>query len=193
MSLTPEKLAELRRMLDAATPRPWMACEDEDEVLIVLDDDSNHWPGRYTAIARGFEQGDDYGLSDAMLVTAAVNALPDLLDQLAAAEAALNDAILYENEGRDALARQTPHYLAAEAALARVRALHTPSRWYLDYCDDPACEREHVECNYDLFHDDDYRLVCETCSGGELEDTDDPTPYPCPTIRALDESETVHD
>ena len=191
--LTPEKLAELRRMLDAATPRPWMACEDEDEVLIVLDDDSNHWPGRYTAIARGFEQGDDYGLSDAMLVTAAVNALPDLLDQLAAAEAALNDAILYENEGRDALARQTPHYLAAEAALARVRALHTPSRWYLDYCDDPACELDHVECNYDLFHDGDYRLVCETCSGGELEDTDDPTPYPCPTIRALDESEADHE
>ena len=81
--LTPEKLAELRRMLDAATPRPWMACEDEDEVLIVLDDDSNHWPGRYTAIARGFEQGDDYGLSDAMLVTAAVNALPALLDAAA--------------------------------------------------------------------------------------------------------------
>lgn len=83
--------------------------------------------------------------------------------------------------------------LDATAAVERVRALHTPSRWYLDYCDDPACEREHVECNYDLFHDDDYRLVCETCSGGELEDTDDPTPYPCPTIRALDESETVHD
>ena len=58
--LTPEKLAELRRMLDAATPRPWIACEDEDEVLIVLDDDSNHWPGRYTAIARGFEQGDEF-------------------------------------------------------------------------------------------------------------------------------------
>ena len=71
-----------------------------------------------------------------------------------------------------------------------MRALHTPSRWYLDYCDDPACEREHVECNYDLFHDDDYRLVCETCSGGELEDTDDPTPYPCPTIRALDATQT---
>ena len=78
--LTPEKLAELRRMLDAATPRPWIACEDEEEVLIVLDDDSNHWPVRYTAIARGFEQGDDYGLSDAMLVTAAVNALPALLE-----------------------------------------------------------------------------------------------------------------
>ena len=85
--LTPEKLAELRRMLDAATPRPWMACEDEDEVLIVLDDDSNHWPGRYTAIARGFEQGDDYGLSDAMLVTAAVNALPALLDAAAERDA----------------------------------------------------------------------------------------------------------
>ena len=85
--LTPEKLAELRRMLDVATPRPWMACEDEDEVRIVLDDDSNHWPGRYTAIARGFEQGDDYGLSDAMLVTAAVNALPALLDAVAERDA----------------------------------------------------------------------------------------------------------
>lgn len=50
--LTPEKLAELRRMLDAATPRPWMACEDEDEVLIVLDDDSNHWPGRDALAAK---------------------------------------------------------------------------------------------------------------------------------------------
>ena len=104
MSLTPEKLAELRRLLDAATPRPWMACEDEDEVLIVLDDDSNHWPGRYTAIARGFEQGYDYGLSDAMLAAAAANALPALLD--AAAE-------------RDALA----------AAVERVRELHVAARF----------------------------------------------------------------
>ena len=39
--LTPEKLAELRRMLDAATPRPWIACEDEDEVLIVLETDTS--------------------------------------------------------------------------------------------------------------------------------------------------------
>ena len=83
---------------------------------------------------------------------------------------------------------------ALAAAVKRVRALHTPSRWYLDYCDDPACDREHVWCNgNDLFHDDDYRLVCETCSGGELEDTDDPTPYPCPTIRALNESEADHE
>ena len=74
---------------------------------------------------------------------------------------------------------------ALAAAVERVRALHTPSRWYLDYCANPACECEHVECN-----GNDYQLVCETCSGGELEDTDDPTPYPCPTIRALNESET---
>ena len=73
------------------------------------------------------------------------------------------------------------------AAVERVRALHSAFRWYSDYCEDPACEREHVWCNgTDLFHDDDYRLVCETCSGGDLEDTDDPAPYPCSTIRALD-------
>ena len=85
--LTPEKLAELRRLLDAATPRTQLVYQVEDEVLIELDDDSNHWPGRYTAIARGFEQGDDYGLSDAMLVTAAVNALPALLDAVAERDA----------------------------------------------------------------------------------------------------------
>ena len=153
--LTPEKLAELRRLHAALTPF----------ALSFL----TGGPGGDPYIALAAEDGSqltDAGF-DAVLLFAemASDSLPALLD--AAAE-------------RDALA----------AAVKRARSLHTPSRWYLDYCDDPACEREHVECNgNDLFHDDDYRLVCETCSGGELEDTDDPKPYPCPTIRALDESE----
>lgn len=79
--------------------------------------------------------------------------------KLAAAEDALNDAILYENEARDALARQTPVLLAAEAALARVRELHRESRGSMSALySNPICE-----CGKD---------------------------YPCPTIRALDATQT---
>ena len=72
---------------------------------------------------------------------AAVNALEPLLDQLDAAEDALNDAVLYENDARDALARQTPFYLAAKAALARVRELHRESRGSMSALyPNPICE-----------------------------------------------------
>ena len=92
--LTPEKLAELRRLLDAATPGPW-----RDEMMqgkgVTL-----------TAIIAGRPNPDDLRVigstlahNDARVLIAAVNALPALLD--AAAE-------------RDRLA----------ATVERVRALH---------------------------------------------------------------------
>ena len=93
---TPEKLAELRRLLDAATPGPW-----RDEMMqgqgVTL-----------TAIIAGKPNPDDLRVigstlahNDARVLIAAVNALPALLD--AAAE-------------RDELA----------AKLGAVRALHGP-------------------------------------------------------------------
>ena len=102
--LTPEKLAELRRLLDAATPGPW-----RDEMMqgkgVTL-----------TAIIAGRPNPDDLRVigstlahNDARVLIAAVNALPALLD--AAAE-------------RDRLA----------AKVERVRALpakHPAGGWYM--------------------------------------------------------------
>lgn len=148
------------------------------------------------------------------LARAAVNALPDLLEALDNAEDALNDAILHENEGRDALARQTPLYLAAEAALARVRELHErESFWqydrdqehsYLtqqDAADESGCDcpedPESVylahtpECLATIMHFD----VCSECARIEYADADRQAHgefsgyaealWPCPTIAAL--------
>ena len=76
---------------------------------------------------------------------------------------------------------------AAEAKLAAVRGLHEPSWWYDEFCDDPSCEQEHVEIDVgDLYHAHPSWLVCECCSGGDLSETDEPAPWPCPTTRALD-------
>ena len=77
---------------------------------------------------------------------------------------------------------------AAEAKLAAVREIHSSAWWYDEFCDDPSCEQEHVEIDVgDLYHAHPSWLVCECCSGGDLSDTNEPAPWPCPTIRALDE------
>lgn len=98
---------------------------------------------------------------------------------------------------RDALAAELAHMTEARdnaraeaerlsAAVDAVRALHKAGRWYLEECDHPGCEVESVELSAgELYHADEYELVCETCSGGDLAETDDPTPWPCPTIRAI--------
>ena len=80
--LTPEKLAELRRLLDAATPGPW-----RDEMMqgkgVTL-----------TAIIAGRPNPDDLRVigstlahNDARVLIAAVNALPALLDAAAERDA----------------------------------------------------------------------------------------------------------
>ena len=85
--LTPEKLAELRRLLDAATPGPW-----RDEMMqgkgVTL-----------TAIIAGRPNPDDLRVigstlahNDARVLIAAVNALPALLDAAAERDAMAADA-----------------------------------------------------------------------------------------------------
>ena len=77
---------ELRRMLDGATPRPWEWTTDLDALL-------GGEEGEYRVIDTALALRSYYVLrvasEDAALIAAAVNALPGLLDQLDAAEAAL--------------------------------------------------------------------------------------------------------
>ena len=174
---------ELRRLLAEATPGPW-----RDEMMqgqgVTL-----------TAIIAGKPNPDDLRVigstlahNDARALIAAVNALEPLLNQLDAAESALNDAILYENDYRDALARQTPHYLAAQARIEAVRELHREShvKVLASACADEECD-----------HEDDCPLVdyavCTECYA--IGDEAHPYAYeeggvervawPCLTISAL--------
>jgi len=81
--LTPEALAELRRLLDAATPGPWMVDDEGDDVAVIVDEGDEF---SFIQIAADLHQGDD-GLTDARLIAAAVNALPALLDAAAERDA----------------------------------------------------------------------------------------------------------
>ena len=96
--LTPEKLAELKRLLDEATPRPWEAYHPHPHYRQYAVDAVT--PEGHLGYAVATTQ-DVQAEANAELIVAAVNALPVLLD--AAAE-------------RDALA----------AKLDAVRALHGP-------------------------------------------------------------------
>ena len=80
--LTPEKLAELRRLLDAATPGPW-----RDEMMQGKGE-------TLTAIIAGRPNPDDLRVigstlahNDARVLIAAVNTLPALLDAAAERDA----------------------------------------------------------------------------------------------------------
>ena len=68
-------VAELRRLLDAATARPWMVDDEGDDVAVIVDEGDEF---SFIQIAADLHQGDD-GHTDAHLIVAAVNALPDLL------------------------------------------------------------------------------------------------------------------
>ena len=108
--MTPETIAELRRLLDAATPRPWSTVSGAGNVWHFPED------GAPTVVA-GHQRAPR--VPDAILIAAAVNALPALLDAAAELPALLDAAT-----ERDALA----------AKVERVRALptkHPAGGWYM--------------------------------------------------------------
>ena len=182
--LTPKTLAELRRLLEEATPRPWHAWNRG--IGYEVHTEVEHNPIRCDPLNSGFRE--TFGGQDAQLIAAAANALPGLLDQLD----------------------------AAEAALARVRELHTrESLWQYNrdqeyshptqqdaadesgcdcpYAAEPSADRAHTpECLATITHFD----VCTECARIEYADADRQAHgefsgyaealWPCPTIRALD-------
>ena len=101
----------------------------------------------------------------------------------------LLDRLAHTTEARDNARAEVERLTGKVEA---VRALHEPTFWYTDECDDPECDRECVELwGGELFHADAFERVCETCSGGDLSMIDDePALWPCPTIRALDGGES---
>ena len=200
---------ELRRLAEAATPGPWVSGDPSfgngnAQMIVSISD---------RAMGRDI-QGPNLrpALFDAEFIAAAnPAAVLGLLDQLDAAEAKLAkanrslielkpDPVLVEDSWIPAheLATVCGNFMrssrefasqikAAEAKLAAVREIHSSAWWYDEFCDDPSCEQEHVEIDVgDLYHAHPSWLVCECCSGGDLSDTNEPAPWPCPTIRAID-------
>ena len=164
--LTPEMLAELRRLLDAATPGPWRDEMMQGQGLTL------------TAIIAGKPNPDDLRViastlahDDARVLIAAVNALPALLD--AAAE-------------RDALA----------AKLDAVRALHRPVGIYDECeCSDEAKAEGHEDVEDIGLTCNRMYTVCAECCRDDVYQTEDCASYHdhkpdeahhCPTARALD-------
>ena len=129
--------AELRRLLDEATPRPWTAEFSGTTGPVVMDVQS------VSALDHVAKCPHYRGSADSELIAAAVNALPGLLDALEKAEG-----------HRDSLAATLIEVqrekLALERAIERVRELHAPYyplRGGHPYC--AACEGDefvHYPC-----------------------------------------------
>ena len=157
--LTPEKLAELRRLLAEAPPLPYRDSPathgdpSNGPTYVALE---AQWEGRWEEVATGnYEKWCGMGIA---LAAAAVNALPALLD--AAAE-------------RDELA----------AKVERVRAMHRPA--YNDAARSPLCPDCAAKAGVHpcgCWADTDYEPVCAVCNEGHKGMS---VPWPCPTIRAL--------
>ena len=68
---------ELRRLLEKATPRPWHAWNRG--IGFEVHTEAEHNPIRCDPLNSGFRE--TFGGPDAHLIAAAINALPDLLDE----------------------------------------------------------------------------------------------------------------
>ncbi len=76
---------ELRTLLKAATPGPWIVSGEVDPEIILAD---GTWITNQ--VCSGAGDKDDDGMANASLIVAAVNELQGLLDRIEALEASLN-------------------------------------------------------------------------------------------------------
>ncbi len=93
--LTPEQLAEWRRLAEAASPAPWRhrdRLDDGTPHCDVLSDDGDSWcivTGENPASSA--DGGYDMDPADARFIAASRTAVPALLDRVAELEAALRE------------------------------------------------------------------------------------------------------
>ena len=117
-------VAELRRLLDAATPRPWVAADDPSGAWVHAG-----WAAGNTDTLRTVIEWMPRP-EDARLIAAAVNALPALLDAAAERDALAADADKWQRAAltlqgdRDALRAELAHMTEArDNARAEVERL----------------------------------------------------------------------
>ena len=165
-------MTDLRRLLDEATPRPWVAEFSGPTGPVVMDAESTN------ALDHVAKCPHYRGAIDAQLIAAAVNALPDLLDADENQDILIGSVNHYKAD-RDAIAAKLD---AAESALARVRELH--ERWPIhgdgDHPEDCDCGDPWVTvCRLCCTDGEDQH---ETCAVHHDHGPDKPI---CPTIAAM--------
>ena len=101
--VTPEMQAELRRLLERATPGPWHAWDRG--IGYEVHTEVEHNPIRCDPLNSGFRE--TFGGPDAHLIAAAVNALPALLDAADALRAELAHMTEARNNARAEVERLT--------------------------------------------------------------------------------------
>ena len=132
---------EIRARADAATPGPWGVWEDHAEIWAGILENT---PGQIRSTKGGgpignFEQIDDgvdedsvcmdQSVDNAVFAAAARDDVPRLCDRVEALEAALReatntlDALVNANDDIDDMASAARAYVAANAIIARVRAV----------------------------------------------------------------------
>ena len=161
--LTPETLAELRRLLAEATPRPWIAEVSGTTGPVVMDAQS------VSAFDHVAKCPHYRGSADSELIATAVNALPGLLDALEKAEGhrdSLAATLIEVQREKLAVEAARDHYGHAHKACHEQR----DAAW-------AAIERVR-ELHYEATHETtwDTARYCEGC----------PEDWPCPTLQALD-------
>ena len=174
-ALTPEKLAELRRLLDA-NEVPWSAHRPSPNYARYEIRDDRGYDLAYTV--------EDALGGNAEIIVAAVNALPGLLD--AAAE-------------RDAVAVDADKWQRAALTLQRDRDALTDERdslsWQVEALraerDARSSERDaltaKVERVRELHRPDPSGDWCDCCwTGPDSHGNGNSPEWPCPTIRILD-------
>ena len=174
---------ELRRLLEAASPVPWSTPRP-----------SRSYAPYKVMDGRGYDRSYDlaYTVEDTLgdnaeFIVAAVNALPGLLDQLDAAEAALARVReLHERESFWQYHRDQEHSYLTQQDAADESGCDCP------YAPEPSADLDHTpECLATISHFD----VCSECARIEYADADRQAHgefsgyaealWPCPTIRAL--------
>ena len=92
MKLTPEKLAELRSLLERASKLPWEARVAKSK----REGQPDYYMGVYDCNAQVIADADSNGLANEKLIVEAVNALPYLLDTIEELENKLKEK--FQNE-----------------------------------------------------------------------------------------------
>lgn len=124
---TPD-LGELRRLLEAATPRPWFSRDPDaifnPSVATRRQEDAEDEPLDDSEWVAECGPRDERGRQDAALIAAAVNALPALLDDLEAARAEIATLTAQRDRAERRHERLGAGVEALNASLARVNPAH---------------------------------------------------------------------
>ena len=183
MSAPTPDLAELRDRIAGAIHR--RICEHSREDCIEnLGRCERATDSAMPLVSTALDEGDALARLLAGALNDAIRTLRELAEKAAGEPIPFDDFDFYA-EVVDGALNAAAERDALAAKVERVRALHRPA--YNDVARSPMCE----DCGgkagvhpCGCWAEDDYEFVCAVCNQGTKNQS---VPWPCPTVRALDE------